>query len=51
MAFNENECGVECEIVESEGEKYLELDLSSEGDPPAKPVPAEREPEEPAQVE
>ena len=30
MAFNENECGVELEIVESEGDEYLEFDLSSE---------------------
>ena len=41
MAFNENECGVEHEIIESEGDKYLELDLSSKDDPPAEPVPTE----------
>ena len=51
MAFNENECGIEREIVESEGDKYLEVDLSSKDGPPAEPVPAEREPEEPASIE
>ena len=44
-------CGIEHGIEESEGDKYVELDLSSENEIPTEPLPTEQEPAEPAPVE
>ena len=52
VLFNENECGIECDVAQSEGDQqYFDLDLSDEADTTSCPETTNNPLPEPAPVE